>query len=53
MSAPNAPVSITVESGERKAILDGMARAANRGADVLDKYTDRLVEQLKTLHSVA
>tara|TARA_A100001011_G_scaffold100019_1_gene105384 strand:- start:39 stop:200 length:162 start_codon:yes stop_codon:yes gene_type:complete len=53
MSAQTSTVSVTVESGERKAILDGMARAANRGANVLDKYTDRLVEQLKTLHSVA
>ena len=48
----NNLVVVKVEKEERKAILNGIARAANRGGDTLIKYLDVIAPQLKTLAEV-
>ncbi len=45
-------VNVNVDREERKVILAGIGRAANRGGITLDQYTDKLAEQLKMMNSL-
>ncbi len=43
---------VNVDREERKVILAGIGRAANRGGITLDKYTDQLAAQLKMMNTL-